>query len=238
MSSQVPPNRSIRSFVLRQGRITAAQKHALEHGWPRYGLDPKTPFQPEIVFGRLAPLIVDIGFGNGDNLAANAQNNPDNNYIGIEVHKPGIGHLMNLLDNRKIDHVRVFHGDAMDILKDTIADESIAGINLFFSDPWPKKRHHKRRLVSPEFAELIVRKLKSGGFFHAATDWADYAIQIIQLLEARRELQNVTNHASSQELIAQRSMTRFEKRGLSLGHPISDIIFQKHANRDSVLHKH
>ncbi|MGH8549620.1 MAG: tRNA (guanosine(46)-N7)-methyltransferase TrmB [Methylococcales bacterium] len=174
-------------------------------------------------------MIVDIGFGNGDNLAANAEQNPNNNYIGIEVHKPGIGHLINLLETRKIENVRIFHADAVDILNPTITDESIAGINLFFPDPWPKKRHHKRRLVSDEFAKLVAFKLQPGGFFHAATDWADYAEQILRVLKVCPKLENVTHHASSQELIAQRSVTRFEKRGRLLGHEVSDTVFRKYA---------
>ncbi|MGH8557824.1 MAG: tRNA (guanosine(46)-N7)-methyltransferase TrmB [Methylococcales bacterium] len=225
MSSHAIPARPIRSFVRRQGRITVAQNEALEKLWPLYGLDS----EPEMIFGRQAPLIVEIGFGNGDNLAANAAENPQNNYLGIEVHKPGIGHLMNILANREIDNVRIFQGDAIDILRDKIADGSIAGINLFFPDPWPKKRHHKRRLVSPYFAGLISRKLEPGGCFHAATDWEDYAFQMTEILDACAGLHNVTNHESSRELIAQRSMTRFEKRGLSLGHRVQDIIFKKHA---------
>ncbi len=232
MSIEAKPARPIRSFVLRQGRITAAQKEALDKLWPLYGLDLGTPFQPEMIFGRQAPLIVEIGFGNGDNLAAHAAKNPQNNYLGIEVHKPGIGHLMNILANREIDHVRIFQGDAIDILRDKIADESIAGINLLFPDPWPKKRHHKRRLVSPYFAKLIARKLEPGGCFHAATDQDDYALQMIEILENCAELHNVTDHESSRELIAERSITRFEKRVLSLGHQVQDIIFKKHSDPD------
>ncbi len=227
MSTQTSPARLIRSFVRRRGRLTAAQKDALETLWPIYGLDPKVTFDPKIIFGRKAALIIEIGFGNGGNLLENAAQNPQNNYLGIEVHEPGIGHLMNRLANREIGNVRIFRDDAIAILRDAIGDGSVERINLFFPDPWPKKRHHKRRLVSPDFADLISRKLQSGGCFHAATDWEEYAIDITRTLENYDRLGSITNSESRQELIAQRSLTRFEQRGLALGHTVRDIIFMK-----------
>jgi tRNA (guanine-N7-)-methyltransferase len=228
MTIPAPPTRTVRSFVRRRGRITEAQKEALEKLWPVYGLDPKTPFDAEMIFGRKAPLIIEIGFGNGSNLAENAENNPQNDYLGIEVHEPGIGHLMNILAKREINNVRIFQGDAIEILRDSINDGSIERINLFFPDPWPKKRHHKRRLVSPYFTDLISSKLKSGGCFHAATDWEGYALYMTEILEASDELDNIAGSPLGLEFIAERSLTRFEKRGLSLGHAVQDIIFVKY----------
>jgi tRNA (guanine-N7-)-methyltransferase len=217
--------RPIRSFVRRQGRMTAAQKKALETLWPVYGLDPKLPIVPEIVFGRSGLLTVEIGFGNGGTLADHAETNPEIDFVGIEVHEPGIGHLMQLLAGRQIENVRIFKGDAVDILGDAIEDAAIDRLNLFFPDPWPKKRHHKRRLVSAEFAELVCRKLKPGGYFHVATDWEDYAVSIVRTLEACDRLSNIANTRRFREIAASRSQTRFERRGLSLGHKVHDIVF-------------
>lgn len=227
MPLPAPSFRTVRSFVRRRGRITTAQKEALEKLWPVYGLDPKIPFDPESVFGRRAPLIIEIGFGNGSNLVENAENNPANDYLGIEVHQPGIGHLMKRLANREIRNVRIFEGDAIEVLRDRIDDESVQRINLFFPDPWPKKRHHKRRLVSADFAGLITRKLRPAGCFHAATDWDDYAIEMTKILESGEGLGNITGSESARKLVAGRSRTRFEQRGLSLGHRVRDIIFVK-----------
>ncbi|MGH8550903.1 MAG: tRNA (guanosine(46)-N7)-methyltransferase TrmB [Methylococcales bacterium] len=207
--------------------MTVAQKKALENLWPIYGLGPEEPFQPEIIFGRKAPLIVEIGFGDGGNLAAAAQKNPQNNYLGIEVHEPGIGHLMNVLAKREIRNVRIVQGDAIEILRDRIDEGSIERINLFFPDPWPKKRHHKRRLVSPAFADLISRTLKSGGCFHTATDWEDYALHITETMKACDRLRNVADGRPSLELTAERFTTRFEQRGIALGHKVRDLVFLK-----------
>jgi tRNA (guanine-N7-)-methyltransferase len=227
MPTDASPARVIRSFVRRRGRMTTAQKEALETLWPVYGLDPRVPFDPETVFGRKAPLIIEIGFGNGANLLENAAQNPRRNFLGIEVHEPGIGQLMNRLANREIGNVRIFRGDAIEILRDVIEDESAERINLFFPDPWPKKRHHKRRLVSADFAELATRKLQPGGCFHAATDWEEYALDITRILENCDRLVNIMDSESGLELIAQRTRTRFEQRGLALGHTVRDIVFIK-----------
>ena len=208
--------------------MTAAQKAAMQNLWPAYGLDSQVPFRAEAAFQRNAPLIVEIGFGNGCNLAENADQNPDINYLGIEVHEPGIGHLMKALADRQIRNVRIFRGDATEILRNLVEDESIDRINLFFPDPWPKKRHQKRRLVSPEFVELINRKLKTGGCFHAATDWQDYANQIARNLTACGNLNEISNTRAGLKRRAERCMTRFEERGIALGHPVRDILFEKH----------
>jgi tRNA (guanine-N7-)-methyltransferase len=206
--------------------MTAAQKKALENLWPIYGLDPAEPFKPEIAYGRIAPLIVEIGFGNGSSLAEAAANNPQHNFLGIEVHEPGIGHLMNILAHREIPNVRIFQGDAVEILRDRLEDGSVDRINLFFPDPWPKKRHHKRRLVSPAFADLVSRKLKSGGCFHAATDWEDYAFHITETFKTCDKLYLVDTR-STWKLASERSETRFEQRGISLGHKVRDLVFLK-----------
>ncbi|MGR9106045.1 MAG: tRNA (guanosine(46)-N7)-methyltransferase TrmB [Gammaproteobacteria bacterium] len=227
MSIQTPPVRRIRSFVRRRGRITAAQKEALEKLWPVYGLDPEIRFETRQVFGRKAPLTIEIGFGNGANLAENAARNPQTDYLGIEVHEPGIGHLMNLLATRGIGNVRIYQGDAVDILATKIEDASVDRINLFFPDPWPKKRHHKRRLVSLDFVNLISRKLRPGGYFHAATDCQEYADRITEALENCERLSPITDRVEASAVIAERSPTRFEQRGLSLGYPVREILFLK-----------
>lgn len=205
-----------------------AQKKALENLWPIYGLERDAPFLPEIVYGRKAPLIVEIGFGNGSNLAEDAERHPENDYLGIEVHEPGIGHLLYLLAKREICNVRIFEGDANEILGGNLKDGSIDRINLFFPDPWPKKRHHKRRLVSRAFADLVLRKLGPGGCFHAATDCEDYAIEMAEILGACKGLDEITGSNSRQAFIAERSETRFERRGRLLGHLVRDLIFLKH----------
>ncbi|MEO1885026.1 MAG: tRNA (guanosine(46)-N7)-methyltransferase TrmB, partial [Methylococcales bacterium] len=166
---------AIRSFIRRQGRITLGQQFALEQWWDRYGLSYEKPLETVSTFGREAPLIVEIGFGNGQALAEMARANSGNNYIGIEVHRPGIGHLLLNLDNQQTDNVRVYCYDAIEILSEKISDNSLAGLQLFFPDPWPKNRHHKRRIVDSYFIALVSQKLKRGGYLHMATDWQAYA---------------------------------------------------------------
>lgn len=225
MSLDAASFRPIRSFVRRRGRMTTAQRSALENLWSIYGLDSSRAFDSAQSFGRIAPLVIEIGFGNGDNLADYAEKYPEINYLGIEVHEPGIGHLMNRLDQRAIQNVRLFRGDAIEILRDRIEDASVEAIKLLFPDPWPKKRHHKRRLVSAEFARLIARKLRSGGVFHAATDWSDYANQILRIMEACEDFGELGGSCASQGFRSERTMTRFERRGIGLGHQVSDLIF-------------
>ena len=226
LSSENTPARRIRSFIRRQGRITQGQQLALANHWDRYCLDPHADYDFDRVFGRTAPLIVEIGFGTGDSLAKMAAANPDNDYIGIEVHKPGVGHLMLLLDQQGLTNVRIYCHDAMDIIEHKIAEHSLSGVHLFFPDPWPKKKHHKRRIVRPDFIELLTKKLKPEGYFHAATDWQNYAEHMLQVLSAGAGLSNASPTGAYCERPEYRPLTRFEQRGLRLGHGVWDLIFK------------
>jgi tRNA (guanine-N7-)-methyltransferase len=217
----------IRSFMRRQGRVTPGQQQALAQHWDKYCLDPAAETDLRLVFGRDAPLVVEIGFGNGDSLAAMAVANPDVDYLGIEVHRPGVGHLLLLLDQQDIGNVRVYCHDAIEILDRKIADNSLAGVHLFFPDPWPKKKHHKRRIVRPSFVVLLAKKLKAGGYFHAATDWEHYAKAMLVVLSAGELLNNASVSGSYCERPTYRPLTKFERRGLRLGHGVWDLLFRK-----------
>jgi tRNA (guanine-N7-)-methyltransferase len=217
----------IRSFIRRQGRITQGQQLALENHWDRYCLDPNIDYDLNQVFGRVAPLIVEIGFGTGDSLAKMAVANPDKDYIGIEVHKPGVGHLMLVLDQLSLSNVRIYCHDAIDIIEHKIADNSLDGVHLFFPDPWPKNKHHKRRIVRASFVDLLARKLKPGGYFHAATDWQNYAENMLDVLSQGAGLSNTSGSKDYCERPEYRPLTRFEQRGMRLGHGVRDLIFRK-----------
>ena len=217
----------IRSFIRRQGRATAGQRLAIETHWQKYCLAPELPFDNVQAFGRDAPLIVEIGFGNGSSLADIAEAHPEINYLGIEVHKPGVGHLMMLLEERDIKNVRVYHHDAIEILEQKIPDNSVTGVFLFFPDPWQKRRHHKRRIVRPGFVELLNKKLIIDGFFHAATDWKHYAYDMLKVLSAGSGMSNCSPDKDFCPRPDYRPLTKFEKRGLTLGHGVWDLIFRK-----------
>ena len=227
-SEHLPGERRIRSYSRRQGRITTAQRDALQILGKDYCLDPGQPFGAAAVFSRSgAPLILEIGFGNGDALLEMAVAHPEKDYLGIEVHRPGVGHLMHLLAQRGITNVRIYCADAVDILKRCLPDTGLDDVNLFFPDPWPKKRHHKRRLVTPEFIDLITKKLKRGGCFHTATDWEDYAQCMASVLDANRHLRNTAPSGSFIERPEYRPLTKFESRGLRLGHKVRDLVYQR-----------
>lgn len=200
---------------------------ALDNYWDTFCLDPNADYDFGQVFGRSAPLIVEIGFGSGDSLAQTAAANPDKDYIGIEVHRPGVGHLMLLLEQQGLTNVRIYCHDAMDIIEHKLPDHSLDGVHLFFPDPWPKKKHHKRRIVRPSFIELLTRKLKKDGYFHAATDWEHYAEHMLEILSAATGLKNDSPTGDYCERPDYRPLTRFEKRGLRLGHGVWDLIFRK-----------
>ncbi|MGR8998051.1 MAG: tRNA (guanosine(46)-N7)-methyltransferase TrmB [Gammaproteobacteria bacterium] len=225
-SEQTFPQR-IRSFIRRQGRVTPGQQLALDNYWLKYCLDPKVDYDFSKVFGRDAPLVVEIGFGNGESLAKMAAANPDTDYIGIEVHRPGVGHLMMLLDQQGLNNVRIYSHDAIEIIEHKIADNSLAGLHLFFPDPWPKKKHHKRRIVRPDFVKLLARKLKAGGYFHAATDWQNYAEAMLAMLSAGPGIKNTSPTGDYCERPKYRPLTKFEQRGIRLGHGVWDLIFRK-----------
>jgi len=216
--------RRIRSFVKREGRLTPGQETAIKIGWPLFGLDPNTPIKPEELFPNSNPITLEIGFGNGESLVDMAEANPNNNYIGIEVHRPGVGHLLRRVLEKGLSNVRVFDTDAIEVLQHAIPDHSLDCIQLFFPDPWHKKRHHKRRIVQTEFLNLIHTKLKAGGLFHAATDWENYAEHMMDTLNSHPHFGN-TNDAYA-ERPAHRPLTKFENRGLRLGHGVWDLIFQ------------
>jgi tRNA (guanine-N7-)-methyltransferase len=222
------PHRAIRSFVRRAGRITGAQRRALDELWPRYGITPETtPLDFTALFQRQAPLIVEIGFGNGEALAALAAAHPEDNYLGIEVHRPGIGSLLLRLEGEALTNVRVLEGDAKEILAQRIPLGSIQGVHLFFPDPWPKKRHHKRRLVQTDFIELIRQALTPGGYFHLATDWQDYAEHMLALLTHAPGFKNTAAGDGYAPRPEYRPLTKFEQRGQKLGHSVWDLVFRR-----------
>ena len=211
--------RTVRSYVLRQGRVTGAQERALAELMPVYGIDFRDELlRPAAVFGREAPLVLEIGSGMGDTTARIARERPDADFIAVEVHAPGVGSLLKLIEQEQLGNVRVIRHDALEVLEHMIPDASLAGIHLFFPDPWPKKRHHKRRLVQPAFAALAARKLAPGGILHVATDWEDYASQIVEVLMAEPGLRR-ENAAHT------RPPTKFELRGLKLGHKVHDFVY-------------
>ena len=218
--------RHIRSYVRREGRMTAAQRRALEDLWPRFGIaEEESPLDFDVVFGRHAPLILEIGFGNGESLRAMAVANPQRNYLGVEIHRPGIGRLLLDLENTDTTNVRVICGDAREVLTSRIPDGSLHGVHLFFPDPWPKSRHHKRRLVQADFAELMRCKLALGGYLHMATDWEHYAEHMMHVMTQAPGFENsaaVGNYAPRPNY---RALTKFERRGIRLGHGVWDLIF-------------
>jgi len=214
--------RPIRSYVLRQGRTTPAQKRALEELSPKYAVPFKDAFvSAEAMFGRSAPLVLEIGSGMGETTAAIAQACPEADFIAVEVHGPGVGSLLNRIEKAGLSNLRVVRHDALEVLERMIPDASLAAIHLFFPDPWPKKRHHKRRLVQPEFAALAARKLAPGGALHAATDWPEYAQHMEEVLSREALLEKATRGFTS------RLETKFEARGKRLGHEIRDLYWRR-----------
>ncbi len=220
-------HRPIRSYVLRQGRLTPAQKQALDESWPRFGIEPgDSPLNLRQLFGREAPVIVEIGFGNGDALATMAVQAPDHDFIGIEVHQPGVGHLLRLLEAGSINNVRVAMTDAVEFLRDRIPAGSLAGVRIWFPDPWPKKRHHKRRLIQQAFVHLLAGKIAPGGILHLATDWVPYAEHMLEVLSADPDFENLSSSGDYCNRPAWRPLTRFEQRGERLGHETRDLLFR------------
>lgn len=217
--------RPIRSFVLRQGRLTTAQERALATEMPRFGISFKqAPLKLEDAFGRVGSRkILEIGFGMGETTAHIAENHPDWDILGIEVHTPGVGSLLKQVSERELTNIRVIQYDAVEVLKHMIGDASLDGVHIFFPDPWHKKRHHKRRLIQQDFARLLSYKLKPGGYLHVATDWQEYAEWILEILRAEPLLENAAADYAPKP--AYRPLTKFEQRGLRLGHGVWDILF-------------
>jgi len=218
--------RPVRSFVLRQGRMSPAQQRALDELLPRHGLPfAGAPLDWQHVFGRAAPVVLEIGFGMGATTAEIAAAHPERDFVGIEVHAPGVGSLLRELDRRALANVRVIRHDAVEVVDAMIPPGSLAGIHVFFPDPWPKKRHHKRRLLKPDFVHALALRLAPGGYLHIATDWSDYAEEMLATLGVERLLANtVEGFAPRPE---SRPQTKFERRGTRLGHPVFDLVFSR-----------
>jgi tRNA (guanine-N7-)-methyltransferase len=220
------PRQTIRSFVLRQGRLTGAQRRACEALLPRFGIPyARAPLDLDRVFGRAAPRILEIGTGMGETSASIAAAHPENDYIGIEVHAPGVGSLLNRIIGLGLANVRVIQRDAVEVVRDMIPPAALDGVHVFFPDPWPKKRHHKRRLFQPAFVTLLASRMKPGAYLHAATDWEDYAQQILEVLSAEPLLANTCGGFAPRP--AWRPQTKFETRGLRLGHRVWDVLFRR-----------
>ena len=226
-------HRPIRSFVLRQGRVSNAQRRALEELLPKYGITFPVPLPAstenrldlDLIFGRSAPKILEIGSGMGETTAQIAKTHPQNDYLAVEVHTPGVGSLLKQIEEHGLMNLRVVQHDVVDVLQHALPPACLDGVHIFFPDPWPKARHHKRRLIQPEFVSLLCRHLKHGGYVHVATDWEDYAAQILDVLRNETQLANtVADYVPRPE---GRPPTKFEQRGLRLGHGVRDLIFRK-----------
>jgi tRNA (guanine-N7-)-methyltransferase len=221
-------HRPIRSFVLRQGYMSKGQQRAYDTLMPVLGVG----YQPQVadldaVFGRAAPKVVEIGFGMGGATADIAQARPDTDYLGVEVHGPGVGSLLKLVEERQLGNVRVIQHDAVEVFTHMLAPASLDGVHVFFPDPWHKKRHNKRRLIQPPFVALLASRIKPGGYLHLATDWEDYAIQMLEVLSQEATLENTADGYAPRP--DYRPLTKFEQRGLRLGHGVWDLVFRKRA---------
>lgn len=223
------PHRQIRSYVLREGRLTPGQQRAFDTLWPQWGID----FQAQLldllqVFGNDNPVYLEIGFGNGESLAEMARCHPERNYLGVEVHGPGVGHLLLKLQEHGCSNVRAIRHDAVEVLDQMLVAASLQGVYLFFPDPWHKKRHHKRRILQPAFLDRLARVIRPGGFFHAATDWQNYAEQMMDVLSAESlRFENQAGPGNFTPRPAERPLTKFEQRGHRLGHGVWDLIFSR-----------
>lgn len=219
-------HRPIRSFVLRVSRTSNAQRRAVDELLPRFGIafEPR-PLDLDAVYGRRAPRVLEIGFGMGEALAELAQANPERDFLGLEVHTPGVGNLLKLVDASGLTNVRVISHDAVEVLTHMIAPDSFDGVHIFFPDPWPKKRHHKRRLIQPAFLHLLASRMRPGSYLHLATDWVEYAAQMLAVASAEPLLANTAaDYAPRPE---SRPLTKFEQRGIRLGHEVRDLLFRR-----------
>ncbi|RFU46326.1 tRNA (guanosine(46)-N7)-methyltransferase TrmB [Paraburkholderia sp. DHOC27] len=218
--------RRIRSFVTRAGRVSTGQRRAMDEFGPRFVM-PYAPQQPDwdSVFGRHAPRILEIGFGMGATTAEIASHRPDDDFLGVEVHEPGVGALLKLMGEQQLSNIRIIQHDAVEVLEQMIAPQSLDGVHIFFPDPWHKARHHKRRLIQPKFVALLVSRLKPGAYLHCATDWQNYAEQMLDVLGAEPTLENTADGYAPRP--DYRPVTKFERRGLKLGHGVWDLVFRR-----------
>lgn len=222
------PHRAIKSFVMRSGRMTEGQQRGLDLGWPKFGLEPAAGLQDfDQLFGRQAPRTFEIGFGMGQATLEMAAAAPDEDFIGVEVHRPGVGALLNGMLTQHLSNIRVYSADAIEVLRDCVADNSLDRLLLFFPDPWHKARHHKRRIVQPAWAQLVRQKLKVGGVLHMATDWEAYAEHMLDVMSAAPGYRNLAADGRYVPRPAERPVTKFERRGERLGHGVWDLKFQR-----------
>lgn len=226
--TETPGHREIRSFVLREGRLTPSQERAVTELWPRYGIDYRGQMRDvHALFGRVAPIVLEIGFGNGDALLECARSDPARDYLGIEVHLPGVGRALAGIARDGLRNVRVQRHDAIEVLRHEIAAGALDEVRIWFPDPWHKKRHHKRRLINPENAALIADRLRPGGLLHLATDWAPYAEHMWDVLDAQPALRNRAGARGAVPKPEWRPGTRFETRGIGLGHAVFDLLYER-----------
>ena len=225
-------NRRIRSFVLRQGRVTKGQANALETQWPKYGveyglqgIDLNTLFGRKDLSNQTNKKILEIGFGMGETTAKIAQTLPDCDFLAAEVHTPGVGALLKLIEEQALTNIRIIQHDVVEVLQNMLSDNSLDGVHIFFPDPWHKKRHHKRRLIQADFVKLLCTKLKAGGYLHVATDWQEYAEWVLEVLNAEPQLQNTVSSYADKPCY--RPLTKFENRGIKLGHGVWDMVFKR-----------
>ncbi|MDP0589424.1 MAG: tRNA (guanosine(46)-N7)-methyltransferase TrmB [Candidatus Endonucleobacter bathymodioli] len=232
MSETTKHYRKIKSFVLRNGRMTTAQQRGWDECWEKWGLKLSNGFLDlEASFGRQGPTILEIGYGMGLSLVEMARNTLDSHFIGIEVHRPGVGSLLNEANNSGLTNIRSYCHDAVEVLNQCIPDNILSRIQIYFPDPWHKKRHHKRRLIQPEFIKLLSAKLVTGGTIHLATDWENYADQMMEVMSAAEGFKNQAGEHAFSERPTYRPLTKFEKRGQRLGHNVLDLLFEKQLER-------
>jgi tRNA (guanine-N7-)-methyltransferase len=220
--------RPVRSFVLRGGRLTEGQKRALDELWPRFGVaDGETLLDLQALFGNQAPVILEIGFGNGDATWQMASSQPLENFLGVEVHRPGVGHLLLKIEQQKLDNIRIACADAVDLLRLRIPENSLCGVRIYFPDPWPKKRHHKRRIIQTEFVRLLASRMRPQAILHLATDWVPYADFMLEVVSSVEEFVNLSPSGDFCEPPEWRPHTKYEQRGEKLGHHVRDLLFER-----------
>jgi len=221
-------NRPIRSFVLRAGRMTDAQQRAYDEGWQRFGIEyDGQSLDIDTAFDRSARRVLEIGFGMGQSLVEMAAADPGANFIGVEVHRPGVGKLLHAMGEQGVDNIRIYCHDAVEVLRNSIAPDSLDTVQIFFPDPWHKKRHHKRRLIQPPFVKLLRSRIRPGGVLHLATDWENYAEQMLEVLDASDQLENLAGEGNYSPRPDYRPLTKFERRGERLGHGVWDLLYKR-----------